>query len=1088
MVKISNGARVLYQWERGVKLTVTGQCDIVRMSREDDSGAKDFVPHKNGAEKEVEVPDFLLTESGYLRVSIIIRENDTERILETARFIIRPMQKSNNRATSERDVGSWLVLKMRMDALERAAREGKFNGDDGITPHIGENGNWYLADFDTGVQARGEDGITPRIGENGNWFVGDIDTGVKAKNEDVSLYADDLYTSGVLVTDELESFVMTGGAREDGKPQIVTSPGVAYIKGVRRWLNTSRRTYDVRDTDRVQAQYLRLNETTGEIGLAIWHDVTINGDLDNGGEIVDEFTGEVIPKRSGGYYDLILCIATIPAGTTEITPDMIRDLRGDERYCGFVSSKITGSGGGIQKESDPTVPGWAKQPHKPTYTAEDVGAPTKEQFDTLSNRVSKIPRTATPQMYGAKGDGSTDDTAAFQAALAAERVVFVSGGVYKLSGEIVIGNNCMLELSQDTVLEFTNTTGNCINLGMLSNLKGNHATIKVPYWFEGNVLYSYTNDQTNADINAVPPWIKWDPQWKSGRYVTDINICKADSRGFHYAVNPGECKGTAVYISADYTVGLSTFMWGVHYSGLRIAGAFAYGIRAANRDKGWNHEMRIDAFIDACETGVSLEDCNNVYVSAAIQPRRAYSLDNVYAPYAKYGIKLTNSKNADLSGSRVWDWENEDKPSTTENEKTTLWTDGGEYQHIAMYGNCTGTIINDFTYYTGTLDVRRRIYTDDDQNLETLTVLQEPIDRWFKVIGGDPYFNNGIKSTKLLTENELDQFVYIDAIKSYTDVLENATEADDTTIFNKIGYQVGKRFVSLGSGTALADSVYYMTTGFIKIQRGQTIYGKDLTFDDTAKSYAGIVYYNANHERFGSLTAANVVKSDGYWTANYQSTGTSFSVQLPTSEALKNLAYVRFVFPMTCVGKSPSMAIDETMEATYEGFLSDDIKVKGENVVGIPGQVTPDWVATKEESGGNAIVISEQTLSSGMWSNRKMDIVPGITYEVYINDTRYTCVASNEDGGIHLGNNTSMTKNDIPFCVYWAGGSSMSGLFYKDNSLSYPLTLKVTDGIHVIYNKMPVEYLPEEAALKSDIKDVAVDEDLLDELLTEVLS
>jgi hypothetical protein len=184
VVKISNGARVLYQWERGVKLTVTGQCDIVRMSREDDSGAKDCVPYKNGVEKEVEVPDFLLTESGYLRVSIIIRENDTERILETARFIIRPMQKSNNLAMSERDVGSWLVLKMRMDALERAAREGKFNGDDGITPHVGENGNWYLADFDTGVKATGDDGITPHIGENGNWYLGDIDTGVKALGED----------------------------------------------------------------------------------------------------------------------------------------------------------------------------------------------------------------------------------------------------------------------------------------------------------------------------------------------------------------------------------------------------------------------------------------------------------------------------------------------------------------------------------------------------------------------------------------------------------------------------------------------------------------------------------------------------------------------------------------------------------------------------------------------------------------------------------------------------------------------------------------------------------------------------------------
>jgi hypothetical protein len=219
-------------------------------------------------------------------------------------------------------------------------------------PRIGENGNWYLADFDTGVKATGDDGITPHIGENGNWYLGDVDSGVKARNVDVSLYADDLYTSGVLVTDDLESFVMTGGVREDGKPQIVTSPGVAYIKGVRRWLNTSRRTYDVRDTDRVQAQYLRLNEATGEIGLAIWHDVTISGDLDNGGEIVDEFTGEVIPKRSGGYYDVILCIATIPAGATEVTPDMIRDLRGDERYCGFVRSKVDGGGaGGLNTEA-----------------------------------------------------------------------------------------------------------------------------------------------------------------------------------------------------------------------------------------------------------------------------------------------------------------------------------------------------------------------------------------------------------------------------------------------------------------------------------------------------------------------------------------------------------------------------------------------------------------------------------------------------------------------------------------------------------------------------------------------------------------
>lgn len=31
-------------------------------------------------------------------------------------------------------------------------------GDNGITPHIGENGNWYLGNLDTGIKAEGPRG------------------------------------------------------------------------------------------------------------------------------------------------------------------------------------------------------------------------------------------------------------------------------------------------------------------------------------------------------------------------------------------------------------------------------------------------------------------------------------------------------------------------------------------------------------------------------------------------------------------------------------------------------------------------------------------------------------------------------------------------------------------------------------------------------------------------------------------------------------------------------------------------------------------------------------------------------------------
>lgn len=106
-------------------------------------------------------------------------------------------------------------------------------GRDGKTPHIGDNGNWWIGNVDTGVPARGKDGkdgkdglsayeiwkkevlegriawdkdrvevehffqflkgkdgkdgkdgITPHIGHNGNWWIGNVDTGVPARGED----------------------------------------------------------------------------------------------------------------------------------------------------------------------------------------------------------------------------------------------------------------------------------------------------------------------------------------------------------------------------------------------------------------------------------------------------------------------------------------------------------------------------------------------------------------------------------------------------------------------------------------------------------------------------------------------------------------------------------------------------------------------------------------------------------------------------------------------------------------------------------------------------------------------------------------
>lgn len=42
-------------------------------------------------------------------------------------------------------------------ALAQAKESGEFDGDPGISPHVGGNGNWFVGNTDTGVQAQGDD-------------------------------------------------------------------------------------------------------------------------------------------------------------------------------------------------------------------------------------------------------------------------------------------------------------------------------------------------------------------------------------------------------------------------------------------------------------------------------------------------------------------------------------------------------------------------------------------------------------------------------------------------------------------------------------------------------------------------------------------------------------------------------------------------------------------------------------------------------------------------------------------------------------------------------------------------------------------
>lgn len=69
--------------------------------------------------------------------------------------------KATNTATKD-DVGTAVN-----EALAQAKASGEFDGADGITPTIGENGNWYLGSTDTGKPSRGEKGDKGDTGATG---------------------------------------------------------------------------------------------------------------------------------------------------------------------------------------------------------------------------------------------------------------------------------------------------------------------------------------------------------------------------------------------------------------------------------------------------------------------------------------------------------------------------------------------------------------------------------------------------------------------------------------------------------------------------------------------------------------------------------------------------------------------------------------------------------------------------------------------------------------------------------------------------------------------------------------------------------
>lgn len=524
------------------------------------------------------------------------------------------------------------------------------------------------------------------------------------------------------------------------------------------------------------------------------------------------------------------------------------------------------------------------------------------------------------KLFGAKGDGDSDDTAAFQNALADNRIVFIPGGTYKLSGELVLGQNCQLELAQDAVLEFTQTSGNCISMRASSNIKGNHGLVKVPYAFTGRVINIYAG--LDNSIVGVPPFTAWGPMWNAARYITDLHIVKLDYRGVAQSVN-GECSGTAVYLGAS-TNDAMNFLWAVDLTRLRISGAFSYGIymdTVLNGMSGWIHQTRISGFVDGAEVGVYAKDSTMSYLSVLVIPRRALSEGGVYKPYAKWGIYLDNCTDADLSGSRVMDW----------NSTYSLWSEGSEYQHLALMGDCAGAILNEVNYYAMPgYDVRSLIHTDNPSNLERLTILQEPFTRWFKPIDNKPFFNDGDDAKRLVLDEEFKECIDAERIANFTNALPAAINKNGT-IFNGIGYaKHGFRWI-LSSGELSTDAVYTGCTGLIPVKQGDVIYVKGISFSGDNTEH-GIVTFDSSFIRIMHADSSMLKNNSASYFFYYEELEDGFAL---TIKERSTTAYVAINFGRDMIGVNPIVSVNNPVTYRHSGYLQDGIKVRPENVEGL---------------------------------------------------------------------------------------------------------------------------------------------------------
>lgn len=191
MILLEDNRKALYQWDlnqRLILIDIEAETEVqISDSNNTDEHCLTTKAYNENGTVYAKIPNIYLQKSGILYVYIYVHQEDKSYTKYYTEIIVLPRKKPSNYIYTETE--KYTVSEILKDALEEAKASGEFKGEKGEKGDKGDKGSDGIDGVNGKDGAPGKDGkdgtngITPHIGENGNWYIGNTDIGKPSRGE-----------------------------------------------------------------------------------------------------------------------------------------------------------------------------------------------------------------------------------------------------------------------------------------------------------------------------------------------------------------------------------------------------------------------------------------------------------------------------------------------------------------------------------------------------------------------------------------------------------------------------------------------------------------------------------------------------------------------------------------------------------------------------------------------------------------------------------------------------------------------------------------------------------------------------------------